>query len=84
MLTYGEIRVALKRSGFDIAAEQIKEIIQNADYIGNGKINYSEFLTATISARVTVQEDDLWSVFTLFDFDNTGYISEENLVTVMS
>jgi Ca2+-binding EF-hand superfamily protein len=44
--------------------------------MGNGAINYSEFLTATAAVRVKVREDDLWSVFTHFDEDNTGYISE--------
>jgi Ca2+-binding EF-hand superfamily protein len=79
MLTFDEIKQGLANAGFNIAAEKIAEAIQNVDYMGNGKINYSEFLTATITARVRVREDDLWSVFTLFDFDNTGYISDENL-----
>jgi Ca2+-binding EF-hand superfamily protein len=83
MLTFEEIKLGLLSAGYNVAAGKIAEAIQNADYMGNGQINYSEFLTATINARVKVREDDLWSVFTLFDYDNTGFISEENLITVM-
>jgi Ca2+-binding EF-hand superfamily protein len=28
--------------------EEIRSIIQNIDYKGNGKINYSEFIAATL------------------------------------
>ena len=32
----------------DIDESEVKELIQELDYAGNGKINYSEFLAATV------------------------------------
>ena len=50
------------------------------DYYGNGKINYSEFLAATLSANDTINDEMLWQVFKTFDVDNTDYISQPNLI----
>ena len=35
-------------------SEKIDEIIKEIDYFGNGKINYSEFLAATISMQTAL------------------------------
>lgn len=45
------------------------------DYFGNGKINYSEFLAATLSAKDTLNDEMLWRLFKTFDVDDTGSIS---------
>ena len=46
--------------------------------MGNGKINYTEFLAATLRDELT--EEELLRLFNKFDVDNTGYISQENLI----
>ena len=50
------------------------------DYVGNGKINYSEFLAATLSAKNTLTDETLWRLFKTFDVDDTDYISRANLL----
>ena len=54
-------------------------MIQNLDYAGNGKINYSEFLAATIVLKNVLTYDRLWALFKYFDTDSSGYITRENL-----
>ena len=49
------------------------------DYAGNGKINYSEFLSATLDVKTFLNDTRLRAIFQQFDTDNTGYITEENL-----
>ena len=49
------------------------------DYAGNGKINYSEFLAATIEIKRVLSEDKLWALFKYFDTDNSGIITPVNL-----
>jgi len=39
----------MKCQGLDMQAKHIEDMIKEIDYQGNGKINYSEFLSATIS-----------------------------------
>ena len=45
-----------------------------------GKINYSEFLAATISMQAALTDEKLWSLFKTFDTDDTDYISLDNLL----
>lgn len=53
--------------------------MKNLDYAGNGKINYSEFLVATIEIKKVLTFDRLWALFQYFDTDNSGYITPANL-----
>jgi len=60
-------------------AKEIDKIIKEVDYHGNGKINYSEFLAATISVQSFLTEEKLWMLFKHFDIDDTNGISKENI-----
>lgn len=46
-----ELEEAIRNTGNNVTADEIKQIINKVDYVQNGKINYSEFLAATISAK---------------------------------
>jgi Ca2+-binding EF-hand superfamily protein len=46
-----ELRMACKSLKLNMPQEEIREIIQNADYHGNQKINYTEFLAATMNTQ---------------------------------
>ena len=66
----------------DIGVEDsaIDKIIAEIDYVGNGKINYTEFLAVTLSFQETISEEMLTRLFKRFDVDDTGYIRKENLM----
>ena len=49
------------------------------DYRGNGKINYSEFIAATISVQEVLTNEKLYVLFKHFDVDDTSFITSENL-----
>lgn len=49
------------------------------DFAQNKKINYTEFLAATINAETYMTETRLQGVFNTFDLDNSGVISIENM-----
>lgn len=57
--------------------------MENVDVHKNGKINYSEFIAATISIQEFLTEEKLWMIFRHFDVDDTDYISRENIVEAM-
>jgi calcium-dependent protein kinase len=63
--------------------EEIREIIRNIDYHKNGTINYSEFIAATLNSKLEITEEQIWSVFKRFDVDDSGFITEENLMEIM-
>ena len=47
----------------------------NIDYAGNGKINYSEFLAATIHIQEVLTYEKAWALFKYFDTDDSGTIT---------
>ena len=50
LISPGELRNAFKQASLDsLNDDQIDEIIKKLDYDHNGEINYSEFLSGTIS-----------------------------------
>ena len=53
--------------------------MEEIDYIGNGRINYSEFIAAILSVEQTLTDEQLWSLFKKFDVDNTDFITQQNL-----
>ena len=59
-------------------------MINQVDYQGNNKINYTEFLSATIDPKELNNEQRIKGIFNLFDIDNTQSISVENLVQTFS
>ncbi|GIX65411.1 calcium-dependent protein kinase 4 [Babesia caballi] len=59
--------------------EQVDQILQGIDFDRNGYIDYSEFLTVAMDRRTLMQKDRLEKAFKLFDADNSGSISSEEL-----
>jgi len=58
-------------------------MIDQIDYHNNKKINYSEFLAATIDIKEFLTESRLKAVFNQFDTDSSGKITEENIKLAM-
>lgn len=74
-----ELQQALQKSGQSFSAQELKQIIESVDYEGNGKINYTEFLSATISIKSVLTYEKLWALFKHFDTDDSGTITPANL-----
>ena len=51
MILASELTEIIKKCDLNISKSDIDEMIQEVDYHGNGKINYSEFLSATIDIK---------------------------------
>ena len=51
------------------------DLIKELDYNGDGSINYTEFLAATVDYEKLITEDKLRSVFSVFDTESKGVIS---------
>jgi len=43
--------------------KEISEMIAEMDYAGNGKINYSEFISATINVKTFLSDTRLRAIF---------------------
>ena len=47
-LEYKELHVAITKSDMQLTTDEIDKLIKEIDYADNDKINYSEFIAATI------------------------------------
>ena len=53
------------------------------DFHCDGKVNYSEFLAATLSAINFNKEEKLWSAFKYFDTTDSGYITLDSVIDAL-
>ena len=58
---------------------EVDRIMANADSDGNGWIDYSEFIRATIDKRKLLSKERLRAAFGLFDKDDNGYINASEI-----
>ena len=57
MIRAWELSAAMKKLNLEFDDNEIKGIIKEIDYYGNGMINYSEFITAAISIEQVLNEE---------------------------
>ncbi|OMJ90441.1 hypothetical protein SteCoe_7137 [Stentor coeruleus] len=79
LLSKREIRKALENTtGF--SDNDIDMLINKVDLDQNGKVNYSEFLAATIDWNKEMSSERLTQAFRALDADHSGKISKEELM----
>ena len=69
----------MKKVDEELTQEDIDSIIKEIDVEGNNKINYSEFIAATLDVKSTLTDTKLLTLFKNFDLDNTQFITIDNL-----
>jgi calcium-dependent protein kinase len=74
-----ELKLALKTADFCADDDEIEAIINEVDYGGDRIINYTEFLSATISVKEILTEQRLLAIFKYFDTSDTGTITAANI-----
>jgi len=75
-----ELASAMKSSKLNLSDREVDVIMNEVDYAGNQKINYSEFLAATCVARDFLTEAKLMTLFRTFDTDGSNVITRDNLI----
>lgn len=66
-ITAEDIRICMERNNCFMANEEFNQVISNVQYIGNGKLNYTQFLIAAIDRRRIFDEETLWMTFNHFN-----------------
>ena len=74
-----ELKHIAKTSNTTIPEEEIDRIIDQLDLDHNNKINYSEFLTATVDITQFLTESKVRAMFNTFDIQGSGQITKENI-----
>jgi len=84
LISAAELKQAIKASNIDIPDDQVEQIIDEVDYFGNGKINYTEFLVATLDVKMFMDDNKMQAIFNQFDTDGSGVITKDNIITAMN
>ena len=83
-ISYEELTKGLTQlKSSNINEKNIYEMFKGIDVDKNGKIDYTEFLAATLEERTYLKKERLFEAFCVFDKDNTGAISKENIMKVL-
>lgn len=82
-LEYEEILATFEKLGIKKNEDEIKDIWKGLDFHIDGKVNYTEFLAATISSVEFFKEEKIWSAFKYFDPQNKGYITCDSMINAL-
>jgi calcium-dependent protein kinase len=74
-----EIKQYITENNVIISDREVEELIREIDYAGNGKINYSEFLAATIDCKQFFDDQKFRVVFSMFDLEGNNQITAREM-----
>ncbi|CAK1556040.1 unnamed protein product [Leptosia nina] len=78
-----DFRVAIKALGYEPTKEELQKMINGVDKGLTGKLSFENFETAIMRKIMSLDNDgDIMKSFRLFDMDDCGFISFENLKEV--
>ena len=66
-ITADNIEKVMMAGGFPVVAEEIRKLIEMIDYLGKGKLNYTQFLIVTADRKTIFDEESIWAAFKYFD-----------------
>lgn len=83
-ISYKEFVQSLQSCQSDLDMHAIHQLFQDLSLHKDGYINYSEFVAATLEARGHVEPQRVKDVFDRFDCDQSGSITKQNLIDIIS
>ena len=66
-----------------VEEKKIQELFNSIDTDMSGRIDYTEFLAATIEQKLYLKEQRLFEAFKTFDKDNSGKISKKEIMKIL-
>ena len=83
-ITFDELRQGLiQLKSTRITENDVQKLFNKIDVDKNGKIDYTEFLAATIQKANYLKKEKLLEAFCKFDIDNSGFITKDELLKAL-
>lgn len=81
-ITYEDLKKTMVQK-FGLPRQEVNRTYRALSDHKDHEIHYSDFLAAMVSKRIGLNEELLQECFSRFDVDNTGYITAENMRSVL-
>ena len=81
-ISFEELRRGLAARGAAVTEAELRRIMDQVDLDGNQTLDFQEFLTATVYLGKLERREQLLAAFQAFDADGSGYITEDELMSV--
>ena len=84
LLSFDELVVGMRTiaQSFQIEEPDVRAMFSAADITGEGKITYSDFLTAAYPKDILLSDQNLRNVFQIFDTESKGFFTKVELKQV--
>ena len=73
----------MKLNSNQIKKEEIESYFNEIDTDKNGKIDYTEFIAATLQKNIFLKKEKLYEAFSALDTDCNGKIAKDELMRVL-
>jgi calcium-dependent protein kinase len=84
-ITFEELKQGLTQlKSNKLTENDLKELFNLIDADKNGKIDYTEFLAATIQKYNYLRNERLFETFCMFDKDNSGQITKDEILKALN
>mmetsp|Transcript_9997 Transcript_9997/g.11361 ORF Transcript_9997/g.11361 Transcript_9997/m.11361 type:complete len:132 (-) Transcript_9997:70-465(-) len=80
MISKQELRDAFDKANLSITTKEIKSIIDEVNFSGDGHINYSSFCMATMKKTDLLNSKNTETLFNIFDSDLNGSINQNDII----
>lgn len=64
---------------YNISLTELQKIIAKFQYLKDGRLNYTDFILATIDKKLLFDEEHLRFAFKQLDRNNQGFITRDNI-----
>jgi len=81
-ISFEEFKEGITQLNEKTAAE-LQIVFDKIDSDQNGSINYTEFIAATMSQKIYLKEEKIYQAFKLFDQSGDGFITAENIKSIL-
>ena len=78
-----ELEKAFNHVNINVSQDELKKIIEYSDDHGNGRIEYTDFIVASINQKKFLDKDRLILAFKYFDVDDSGFIDDSDVKKAM-
>lgn len=83
-LTSAEIQEGMKEAGWEEMPLDLQKTLEMIDSNGNGTLEYTEFLAASLDKSKYRQDHQTRAAFDMFDKDGSGHISKQEIEHVLN